>query len=295
MKKIITFVASLLITGLVNAAAPIAKHVVFIGLDGWAASTYNSAEIPFMKKLASEGAFSNEKRAVLESSSAINWASIFMGVGPEVHGYLKWGSKTPEMKQPNGVVTANGIFPTIFQIAKKQHPQSNIAVFYEWDGIKHLVDTLSLDTYGQYDDERLAAVASEYFRKDKPELTAIIFNSPDSEGHGIGWGSKEYLGMMNTIDGYISAIFDGLRNAGMIDDTVVIITADHGGQEKHHGGTSMDEVESPIIIWGKGIAPGKKITDMIVGYDVAPTIAHILGLETPQCWRGRPIKQAFEK
>lgn len=295
MKRFITFIASILAVSAIYAATPIARHVVLIGLDGWASSTFDSSEIPFIKKLASEGAFSKEKRAVLESSSAINWASIFMGAGPEVHGYLQWGSQTPEMKQPTGVVTANGIFPTVFQLARTQHPKSNLAAFYEWDGIKHLVDTLSLNTYSQHQDEDLAEVFSAYFKKYRPELTAVIFNSPDSEGHGIGWGSKEYLEMMNSVDGYIAAIFDGLRKAGMLDDTVVIITSDHGGQEKHHGGTSMDEVESPIIIWGKGVAGGKKITDMVVSYDVAATIAHVLGLEMPQSWRGRPIKQAFEK
>lgn len=295
MKKLLTFFVSLLIAGSLFATKPIAKHVVFIGLDGWAANTFDQADMPFVKKLAKEGAFSKEKRAVLESSSAINWASIFMGVGPEVHGYLKWGSKTPEMKQPSGVVTINGIFPTIFQLERQQHPKSNIAVFYEWDGIKHLVDSLSLSQIGQYNNDELVKVSTEYFKKYKPELAAVVFDSPDHDGHTTGWGSKEYYAKLHTVDGYISAIFEGLRNAGMLDDTVVIITSDHGGIETHHGGTTSNETESPIIIWGKGVKAGKQITDLVVSYDVAATMAHVLGLEMPQSWRGRPIRQAFKK
>lgn len=88
-----------------------------------------------------------------------------MGVGPEVHGYLKWGSQTPEMKQPGGVVTDNGIFPTVFQITRNQRHRYNLAVFYEWDGIKHLVDTLSLDKFGQHKDKELVAAAADYFKK----------------------------------------------------------------------------------------------------------------------------------
>lgn len=294
MNRFATIALSLLTVCILRAATPIANHVVLIGLDGWAANTYDTSEMPFTKKLASEGAFSYKKRAVLESSSAINWASIFMGVGPEVHGYLTWGSKTPDMQQPDGVVITNGIFPTIFQLERRQHPQSHIAVFSEWDGIKHLVDTIALDTYAQYDDSLLASVANDYFKMYKPELTAVIFNSPDSEGHVCGWESPEYYSMLTVLDGYISAIFDGLRDAGMLDDTIVIITGDHGGRDKGHGGTSMSEVESPIIIWGKGIVPGTRITDMVVGYDVAATMAHILGLDIPQSWRGRPIYQTIK-
>lgn len=48
------------------------------------------------------GCYTLKKRSVLPSSSAVNWASMFMGAGPELHGYTEWGSKTPEL--PSRVV-----------------------------------------------------------------------------------------------------------------------------------------------------------------------------------------------
>ena len=57
-----------------------ARRLVFIGLDGWAGNTYDQSEMPYTKQLAAEGALTLKKRAVLPSSSAVNWASIFMGV-----------------------------------------------------------------------------------------------------------------------------------------------------------------------------------------------------------------------
>lgn len=57
MKRFITFIASILAVGAIYATKPIAGHVVFIGLDGWAANTFDRAEMPFVKKLAAEGAF----------------------------------------------------------------------------------------------------------------------------------------------------------------------------------------------------------------------------------------------
>ena len=63
-----------------------------------------------------DGAYTLKKRSALPSSSAINWASMFMGAGPELHGYTEWGSKTPEL--PSRVLNKNGIFPTIFQLLR---------------------------------------------------------------------------------------------------------------------------------------------------------------------------------
>lgn len=66
-----------------------AKHVVFIGLDGWGAYSLPKADMPNVKKLMEDGSYTLKKRSALPSSSAINWASMFMGAGPELHGDLK--------------------------------------------------------------------------------------------------------------------------------------------------------------------------------------------------------------
>lgn len=79
------------------AAKPKAKHVVYIGLDGWGSYSMPKANMPTVKSLMETGCYTMQKRTVLPSSSAVNWASMFMGAGPEVHGYTEWGSRTPEL------------------------------------------------------------------------------------------------------------------------------------------------------------------------------------------------------
>lgn len=73
------------------------------------------ADMPNVKKLMEDGSYTLKKRSALPSSSAINWASMFMGAGPELHGYTEWGSKTPEL--PSRVLNKNGICPTKATIA----------------------------------------------------------------------------------------------------------------------------------------------------------------------------------
>jgi hypothetical protein len=115
-----------------------AKHVILIGLDGWGSYSVEKADMPVVKKLMAEGAYTLKKRAVLPSSSAVNWASMFMGACPELHGYTEWGSRTPEI--PSREVNRHGIFPTIFSLLREADPKAEIGCLYEWDGIKYLPD-----------------------------------------------------------------------------------------------------------------------------------------------------------
>lgn len=290
MRHTITSLLSLAVTAIAACAAtPVADHVVYIGLDGWGANTYEAADMPFVKSLARRGAITLEKRSVLPSSSAINWASLFMGVGPEVHGYLDWGTKSPEMPLPTGSDSIHGFFPTVFQIARQEHPEADIAGFYEWDGIKYVIDTLSFTHHRQAPLDRITSIAADYIRANKPMLTFVAYDRPDHPGHDNGWGSEEYYDMMHRMDSEIKALYDAIADAGMADNTVVIISSDHGGKGTGHGGHTMDEMLSPLIMTGPGIAPGTVITDMVIGPDVAATIASRLGLTIPSFWRGRPI------
>ena len=119
-----------------------AKHVVLIGLDGWGAYSVEKAEMPTVKKLMTEGSYTLKKRSVLPSSSAVNWASMFMGAGPELHGYTEWGSRTPEL--PSRVLSKDGIFPTVFGLLRESDAKAEIGCVCEWKGIRYVIDTLAL-------------------------------------------------------------------------------------------------------------------------------------------------------
>lgn len=291
MKSITITLLALLAIILPSASAATTKvdHVVYIGLDGWAANTYADSDMPFVKSLADKGAITLEKRSVLPSASAINWASMFMGVGPEVHGYLHWGTQSPEMPLPTGADSIHGFFPTVFQVARTQRPDADIAAFYEWDGVKYTLDTLAMTHHEQADLDHITALAADYIRKNKPMITVVAYDRPDHPGHDNGWGSPEYHDMMHRMDSEIAAIYQAIEDAGMTENTVVIISSDHGGKEYGHGGATLEEMLSPLIMTGPGIVPGTVITDMVISPDIAVTIADRLGLEPSPFWRGRPI------
>ncbi|MDR2680755.1 MAG: alkaline phosphatase [Tannerella sp.] len=274
-----------------------AKHVIFIGLDGWGSYSFEKADMPNVKKLAADGAWTLKKRSVLPSSSAVNWASMFMGACPELHGYTEWGSKTPEL--PSRVTGKNNIFPTVFQLFRDKNPNAETGCIYDWEGIKYLVDTLSLSYYKQSPDykvvpEGLCDMAVKYITEKKPEFAAIIFDEPDHVGHGEGHDTPGYYATLTRLDGYVGKIIEAVKKAGIFDETIFIVTADHGGTGKGHGGKTMLEMETPFIISGKNVKKDFRFDESMMQFDIASTVAYIFDLKQPQVWIGRPMTQVFK-
>lgn len=286
-----------LTTSISYAGKPKAKHLIYIGLDGWGSYSMPKADMPNVQSLMEGGCYTLQKRAVNPSSSAPNWASMFMGAGPELHGYTQWGSKTPEL--PSRVILKNNIFPTIFQIYRDADANAEIGVIADWAGIKYLVDTLSVSHWAQGPDfnkypTRLTEMAETYIKERKPSLFAVIYDNPDHVGHQSGHDTPDYYKVLTELDRYIGRIIEATKQAGIYDDTIFIVTSDHGGVKKGHGALTLPEVETPFIIFGKNIKSMGEFSESMMQYDVASTMAYILGLRQPQVWIGRPMTQVFK-
>lgn len=287
----------LVVLGNVSIAAKgKAKHVVLIGLDGWGAYSVEKADMPNVKKMMAEGSYTLKKRSVLPSSSAVNWASMYMGAGPELHGYTEWGSKTPEL--PSRVVDEDGIFPTVFGLLRRSDPKAEIGCICEWEGIRYVCDTLAL-SYDKHVTEKpqnpaTAKYAVEYIKSARPTFVNIVFDEPDHVGHADGHDTPAYYEKLKELDGYIGEIVQAVKDAGIFDETIIIVTADHGGIDKGHGGKTMKEMETAFIISGKNVKKGYEFQESMMQFDCAATIAYIFGLEQPQVWIGRPMKQVFK-
>ena len=275
----------------------IAEHVIYIGLDGWGSYSVDKADMPNVKALMAEGCWTLQKRAVLPSSSGVNWASMFMGATPELHGYTTWNSATHEI--PERVILKNNIFPTMFQLLRDARPEAEIGCIYEWDGIKYVVDTLSTNYQEMvhpskiYTDE-MKNMSVQYIKEKKPVLGAFIFDNPDHVGHDKGHDTPEYYANLTILDGYVGEIIQATKDAGIYEDCIFIVTSDHGGINKGHGGKTLEEINTPFIIAGKGIKKGGEFQESMMQFDCAPTVLHIFGLEGPQVWTGRPMTQVFE-
>lgn len=288
MKK--TCIATLATAGFaINA---LAARVLFLGSDGMSAAVLRRPDIkaPVIRGLMAQGSWSLKARTILPSSSASNWASMFQCSGPEQNGYNEWNTRTPVM--PPAALDANGRFPDIFARFRAARPDAKIGYAYGWVGMPFVVDTNVCDFVTQTytpSDEIL-----NWIRTEKPDLMTFIFSPPDGAGHNFGWDSPEYRAAVEAVDADIGRVLDAYREAGLLDDTFVVFTSDHGGTGKGHGGTTLDEMERPVAFTGPGVKKGYEIPWVTLSPDVGATIAHVLGVPPARAWTGRIIDDIFE-
>ena len=299
MKKILTLACVALFAAFVSVAAAQnapkspanVKHIVWIGADGFGSHYVKWDELPNLSKMRDGGSWTLHMRSVLPSSSAINWHTMMVGAPSEMHGYRNWNSKKPEIEPV--YVNDRGYFPDFFRVMKDAIPGFTARAVFNWDGIGFCYDNDAVDEsiYLSADnveasDELVIAKGLELLDK-KSTFTFIYFDDPDHIGHSIGWGTPEYQQKMTKIDEYVGRVLDKLEKSGMMEDTVVYFSSDHGGSDKGHGEARLDHMEAPFIIYGKGIKQGE-ITDSFANFDCASTILAVLGVKQPQCWRGKP-------
>lgn len=275
-------------------AEPAAEHVVIVGCDGLNPEAVEKADMPVLRGLMAEGAYTLHARAVMPTSSSSNWASMLMGAGPEQHGVTsnKWQRDSFEIAPT--AAGPEGIFPTLFGVLRAQRPAAVIGVFYDWGGFGRLVEGKSADAFEHVPGpEATMARAVQFWKERKPTLLFIQLDHVDHAGHDRGWGSPEYFQAAALADKLTGDIVQAVRDSGLMDSTFILVTSDHGGNKKSHGGNTMGELEIPWVIAGPGVAKKKEIAGPVNVYDTAATVAQILGLDAPSCWIAKPVAEAF--
>jgi len=124
---------------------------------------------------------------------------------------------------------------------------------------------------------------------------------------GIHPWFRAYLGEVAYTDDYLGRLLDSLRRFGIFDNTIIVITSDHGEifSKAHemspytdvkaifsHGQTQLDEeLCVPLIIkpqQGRGYE-GARVETQVRSVDIVPTILDLMGLPASERHQGRSI------
>ncbi len=122
----------------------------------------------------------------------------------------------------------------------------------------------------------------------------------DAIGEGITdleYVIAQYDAEIRYADDHVRELFDALGEAGISDETVVIITSDHGESmgEHHfyfdHHGVYETTIRVPLIIrHPQETSRGRKIEDLVQSsISVTPTVLSLFGLESPEGTKGRDL------
>jgi arylsulfatase A-like enzyme len=104
------------------------------------------------------------------------------------------------------------------------------------------------------------------------------------------------------VDDEFRRLIDGLRAEGLYEDTLILLTSDHGEEFSEHGKmgwhshTLYDEllrVPLAIKLPGQRLA-GIRVAELVRGIDVAPSILAELALPSPSEWDGVNLFERIE-
>jgi arylsulfatase len=123
-----------------------------------------------------------------------------------------------------------------------------------------------------------------------PELRGAPLPALPTPTSGAGGGDRRaraidgYDAEIRYLDEHLGELFDFLRQRGLYDDSIIVVTSDHGEQfyeygHHDHGYTLHNpEVHVPLLVRVPGVEPGTDDT-IVSTVDIVPTILDALGIE----------------
>jgi arylsulfatase len=142
--------------------------------------------------------------------------------------------------------------------------------------------------------EALAQIADGKPAPDVPRANGAAFFGhtidmpPDMLSNLIDVYDAEVL----SLDMALRTYFDELRARGVLDNAVIVITADHGEEFKEHGLIGHDKtlfeevVRVPLIVVMPGQTERKDVQTVVSLVDIAPTLVQLAGAPLPAAFEG---------
>lgn len=116
-----------------------------------------------------------------------------------------------------------------------------------------------------------------------PDLAALGGSAPQ---HIPG-----YWGMVKRLDEALGRLMDALKSLGLLEETIILFTSDHGCHFKTRNHTYKrschdSSVRIPAAMWGPGLQ-GRRIEQLVSLIDLAPTLLDAAGVPIPPQMQGR--------
>ena len=234
------------------------ENVVILVLDAMSSSYLSKmGKNSNLAKIARDGAACLDARCVYPSHTLTNHATIMTGAGSGNHGIIgnvrlaEDGITTIKSKEPDMIRRQ-----TIFELAKAQglktavvSGKNNLVTMFSRDcdvgtsnvqPLDYLPEAPILDNAETNKDyyEMNLELADWVFEslytvleKESPNLTLVNVQSTDYIGHRFGPDSDEMKTCLKRVDKALGKLYDKMEKSGMLENTTLIIVADHGMTE----------------------------------------------------------------
>ena len=262
--------------------APPARRAIIISIDGLRPDAIALAPMPNLISLMQTSAFSLGAQTVFPSVTLVSHASMLVGVCPSKHG-VNWNDYIPSLGYAQGT--------DVFDIARAAGLRTYMYAGKE--KLRQVTEPSSLDNFVFVNDRDLTLM--ERLVTEFPQDFGVLFIHlalTDGMGHVYGWLSPEQMSVIRRADEALGLLLAALDSRNLRSETLLIVTADHGGHDTTHGSSMPEDMTIPWIAAGPGIQP-KALTTIVHTMDTAATAAFALGLPLPPEWDGVPVYEAF--
>ena len=249
------------------------SHVVVVGIDG-AGSFIKDAQTPHFDRIFANGAVTYQALASNPTISAECWGAMLLGVGPDVH------------KLNNHIVSTapyptDSAFPSLFRRIRAVMPDAELGSYCDWNPITFgIVENDIGVSHDTARDTELTPIICDYIKEKKPTFLFIQMDSVDGAGHTHDYGTEKHLERINVVDGYMNQVHEAIEEAGMLEDTLFIVIADHGGKNHSHGGWSDEEKYVTFAAAGKSVQ--KLEIEAMNIRDLAAIVLYAFGIDVPE-------------
>lgn len=254
------------------------EKVILISVDGLRPDGFLECGNPYIDELMKRAYYTLDGKTVMPSVTLPCHMSLFHSVTPQRHG-ITTNLYLP-MARP-----INGLFE---QLRNKKH---TCAMYYGWEPLRDVARPESLK-YSEYihayteesSDTALTDSALERIRVSKPDFVFLYMVETDEKGgHDNGWMTEEYLRRVSIAVDNIKRVIEAFG-----EEYTVVITADHGGHDRHHGLDIPEDMTIPMFYIGKRFEAGKRFSGGSI-LDIAPTIAKLMGADPADEWEGTSV------
>ncbi|MGE0352459.1 MAG: sulfatase [Gemmatimonadales bacterium] len=144
---------------------------------------------------------------------------------------------------------------------------------------------------------RFVRDAQEHFRP-RPEMVRLR----DISRAEVAWMADHYDGLIASLDAELGRLLDSLAADGTLDNTIVVVTSDHGehlgdhGRLGHMNSLYRPLLRVPLVIRYPGRVPaGEVVPEPVSLRDVPRTILDVAGLTGPESWPGSSLARTWRQ
>jgi len=209
---------------------------------------------------------------------------MLTGVWHEKHGVISNDYLAPRVEE----------YPHFFRRVKQNRPELFTVSLVNWAPIHKILPPRDADVRENFQpDDKLAEAAARILSDRDPDVMFVAFDDLDHAGHEFGFDpdNRDYIAAVEKVDELAGVVLQALRARPTYheEDWLILVSTDHGGKGKSHGGPSPEELTTFFIAHGPSVKAGKIEGDAFI-VDVAVTALRHLDIAVDPGWDldGRP-------